>query len=105
MPGLYLRPDIRSSNAGHMRAGTWLSPGTGMQPPGHGGIHQLMPGRVKHDLINTMPIAIMRLEGGRIRIGIEPPLDGLLAARQPAKLLKPLLNPASPLPSYPFDQR
>src|SRR5579883_148582 len=104
MPGLNLGKKVESSGPRHMASRHIITPGGGMHSPGHRMLHQVMVGGMKLHFIDAVSVTVVRLQHRLVRIGVEPPLDGLFSSSEGANMAQALLCPASSLALNAFNQ-
>ena len=76
---LDLRQHVGERRAGGMRAGLRLAPRQRVELVRDGEPHELVPGRVKLDLVDAVPVPVVRAQDGGIRVGEPAPRERLAA--------------------------
>src|SRR5262245_39643966 len=77
---------VSPAGAGYVRSRFWICPGTRVKTGRKCDFEQLMPGRVKIDLVEPVTVTI---EGAQLRgklVGVEPELHGFGLAKPCAEL-------------------
>jgi hypothetical protein len=68
-------------------------------------LHQLVPGRMKLNLVDAVAEAVVGPQDGRIAIGLKSPGDDLCAAGHFAEPRQPVETPGAPLAGHGLAQR
>ena len=97
MSALDLRPDVEGGGAGRMGARPRIAPGQRMEAVTDRDLHQLVPGRMKIDLVDAVAEPVVSAQPRGVGVGLETPSDRLFGAGQRTQLADEVLSPRSAL--------